>query len=269
MRKHDNRNDQFHQYGHAQYNMLPRILFALFVLLLFYTQHANAVTKSNLDKRIVTAGIATDELSGLGHKRQADMLQLIRGMRAFSSDDFSRAYRLLLPLAEQGIAEAQFYVGLMYDSGLGTDKNPATAFSWYEQAANKGHSSAQHNLAVAFANGEGTQRDPDKAIHWWKQAAQQGNTDAQYNLGIVYAVGKLGIKPNLKQAKDWWRKAAISGDAMAQYNLGILYANDNSGAVRSYCEAIRWWEESAKNGVQQASTALEILKHKKDYYTCW
>lgn len=265
MRKQVINNEQCKRSGNTQYQMLHRILFTLFVLLLFYTNQVNALSSSG---SIVTASIATDGLGELGHKEQDRMLQLVRGMQAFAKESYPLAHRLLLPLAKQGVADAQFYVGMMYDSGLGTEKDLTEAFGWYQFAAYKGHSSAQHNLAVAFANGEGTEVNPAKAIYWWKRAAQQGNADAQYNLGIVYAVGKLGVVPNLNQAKNWWRKAAIGGDAMAQYNLGILYANGGN-SVRSYCEATRWWEQSAKNGVQQASTALEILKHKKDYYTCW
>lgn len=258
-------SQEYRQGVHNGQQMVQRVLFALLILFLFYSHQANAL---NSGERIVTASIVSDGIDQIGHKGQARMLQLVRGLRAFGREDYHLARRNLLPLAKQGVVEAQFYVGMMYDSGLGVEKDLAEAFGWYQFAAYEGHSSAQHNLAVAYANGEGITPNSSKAIYWWKQAAQQGNADAQYNLGIVYAVGKLGIKPNINQAKNWWRKAAIGGDAMAQYNLGILYAN-GKGSVRSYCEATRWWEQSAKNGVQQANTALEILKHKKDYYTCW
>lgn len=266
MRKQVSQIEQFHQDESYKYQIVHRVLFALFVLVLFYSQQANAALGGS--KPIVTASISTSGLNQLGQKEQSRMLQLVKGMRAFAKGQYDTSFRLLYPLAKKGTLEAQFYVGLMFDSGLGVDQDVSEAFDWYQAAAERGHSSAQHNLAVAYANGEGVELNSREAIVWWKRAANQGNADAQYNLGIVYAIGKLGVKRDVNQAKAWWRKAAIGGDAMAQYNLGILYAN-SKGSVNSYCEAARWWEESAKNGVQKASTALEILKSKKDYYTCW
>ena len=55
---------------------------------------------------------------------------------------------------------------------------------------------------------------------------------------------------------------------MAQYNLGTIYVNGED-EVTSYCEAMRWWEKSAEKGVQQASWALEVIKSRRDYQSCW
>ena len=38
---------------------------------------------------------------------------------AFEREDYETAYKLILPLAEQGDAYAQFNLGLMYRNGLG------------------------------------------------------------------------------------------------------------------------------------------------------
>ncbi|MDH5407672.1 MAG: sel1 repeat family protein [Gammaproteobacteria bacterium] len=242
------------------------IVFALILVFIFFSHRVNALSGAVEQSR--HASINIDGANQLGYKGQERMMQLVHGLQAFANEDYALAHRILLPLAKTNVVEAQFYIGMMYDTGLGVERDLAAAFGWYQFAAYEGHSSAQHNLAVAYANGEGVDVDSNKAVYWWKQAANQGNADAQYNLGIVYAVGKLGIKPNLDKAKNWWRKAAMNGDGMAQYNLGILYASAKN-EVRSYCEAARWWEQSVNNGVQQAGVALEVLKNRKDYYTCW
>ena len=249
--------------SHTQHHVY-RILFAVVVVFLIYSQQTSAISPSVSTH----ASYSQDPLSQLGTQEQSDLRQLVNGLRAFSREDYPLASRLLSPLADKGLSEAQFYMGMMSDAGLGVEKSVEQAYLWYLAAARGGHPNAQHNLAVAYAQGEGVTTNPAKALYWWQRAANQGNADAQYNLGIVYAVGKLGVTKNLQTAKLWWRKAAINGDGMAQYNLGILYAN-SKGQERSYCEAARWWEKSVANGVSQAGVALEILKLKKDYTSCW
>ncbi len=240
------------------------VLFVSTIVFLIYSSQVVAMTPSTLNTH---ANYNQDHVSKLGTREDSELRQLVRGLKAFSREDYQHASRLLLPLADKGISEAQFYMGMMSDAGLGTTKDVEQAYLWYQAAARGGHPNAQHNLAVAYAQGEGVNSNPEKAVYWWQLAAKQGNADAQYNLGIVYAVGKLGVKQNLQTAKMWWRKAAVNGDGMAQYNLGILYAN-TKGSTESQCEAKRWWEKSVENGVSQASVALELLKLRKEYQSC-
>ena len=204
---------------------------------------------------------------GLSLNKELQDKQFYKAMAAYERGEYYLAKRSLLPLAQQQYTEAEFYMGMIYDMGLGVVKTPATAVDWYQRAALKGYHHAQHNLAVAYANGVGIKQDMEKAIRWWQRAARQGNTDSQYNLGIVYATGSEQVKRDVLEAEKWWRKAAISGDAMAQFNLGALYANGEK-KVTSYCEAIRWWQESARAGMVQAQEAIEILKQRDDYRPC-
>ena len=50
-------------------------------------------------------------------------LALASGISSFEAKEFTNAMRLLSPLAEQGIAEAQYRMGMMYQNGLGLVKN--------------------------------------------------------------------------------------------------------------------------------------------------
>ena len=188
-------------------------------------------------------------------------------MAAYERGEYHLARRMLLPLAKSNHTKAQFYMGMLYDMGLGVAANANIAVYWYKKAAEKGNQHAQHNLAVAYANGDGIAHNMHHALIWWKRAAKQGNTDSQYNLGIIYATGNKQVQQDLLKAEKWWRMAAISGDAMAQYNLGTLYANGEE-KVTSYCEAIRWWQQSAQGGMSQALVAIEVLKQRPDYRPC-
>lgn len=44
--------------------------------------------------------------------------------------DYAGAFQLLLPLAQQGAASAQYNLGVLYGKGQGTEKNMREAFKW-------------------------------------------------------------------------------------------------------------------------------------------
>ena len=76
--------------------------------------------------------------------------QILEGQRAALRGDGQTAYRLLRPLADQGEAEAQFALGLLYYRGLGVTRDPAAAVSWYRKAADQGYAKAQFRLGCGF-----------------------------------------------------------------------------------------------------------------------
>ena len=71
------------------------------------------------------------------------------GVHAVEKGDFKTAYKLWLPLAEQGEAAAQYNLGLILYYYIGDgEPNYKEAIKWYHFAAEQGHISAQHNLGV-------------------------------------------------------------------------------------------------------------------------
>ncbi len=92
--------------------------------------------------------------------------------------------------AEQGFADAQFNLGLMYANGEGVEKDMTQAVELFKKAAEQGHVDAQNNLGAMYFTGEGVERDEKKAIAWFEKAAAQGNVDAQANLDAIKAAGK-------------------------------------------------------------------------------
>lgn len=45
----------------------------------------------------------------------------------------------------------------MYSEGMGVQRDPAQAVTWYEKAAEQGNANAAFNLGVAYSNGAGVQ----------------------------------------------------------------------------------------------------------------
>ena len=68
------------------------------------------------------------------------------------------------PLADQGDADAQYNLGLMYDYGYGVAEDDAEAARWYRLAADQGHAIAQYNLGLMYASGRGVVEDDAEAV---------------------------------------------------------------------------------------------------------
>ena len=109
--------------------------------------------------------------------------------------------------AEQGDAEEQKNLGLMYDIGQGVPQDDAEAVRWCRLAADQGHNVAQFFLGSMYSNGDGVPEDYAEAMRWYRLAAEQGHADAQYNLGVSYATGE-GVPQDYVQAHMWFNLAA-------------------------------------------------------------
>jgi uncharacterized protein len=51
----------------------------------------------------------------------------------------------------------------------------AEAVKWYRLAAEQGNANAQYNLGVMYDNGDGVVQDYAEAVKWYRLAAEQGN----------------------------------------------------------------------------------------------
>jgi len=66
--------------------------------------------------------------------------------------------------AEQGDADAQLALGVLYVYGEGVPQDDAEAVKWYRLAAEQGNGPAQYNLGVMYYDGEGVPQDYAEAI---------------------------------------------------------------------------------------------------------
>jgi TPR repeat protein len=97
---------------------------------------------------------------------------------AYEKRDYATALRLMSPLAEQGIADAQNHLGVMYAKGQGVPQDYAAAMSWYCKAAEQGIADAQNHLGVMYEMGRGVRQDYATAVSWYRKAAEQGDANA-------------------------------------------------------------------------------------------
>jgi len=76
------------------------------------------------------------------------LLLTCMGARASGLDDADdRLFQVQQSLAKKGDARAQYYLGEMYEQGLGTTQNLDEAFKWYAKAADQGDFMAKRKMA--------------------------------------------------------------------------------------------------------------------------
>ncbi len=166
-------------------------------------------------------------------------------------DAFQRAVKLNpSQSATDGIAktmQAMFELGERYQQGTGIPKDSASAFGWYEKAANLGHLEAQKRLAQMYAHGDGVQLDQTQSTLWWHRAAEQNDPESQLELGQRYLSGN-GTDRDRDDASHWFQAAAVgfqrradAGDALAAETLGDMYYS-GEGVERSYPDARHYYE---------------------------
>ena len=107
------------------------------------------------------------------------------GINAIKRGDYKTAYKLLAPLAEQGVATAQNNLGKMYYYGLAAPRDYMEAFKWFRLSAEQGNAKAQYNLGLMYVNGQGASQDYVLAHMWWNIADSNGHKGAPKNRNIV------------------------------------------------------------------------------------
>ena len=124
-------------------------------------------------------------------------------------------------LAKSGSPEAQYHLGMFYNNGIGTQKDTAQAFKWFEKSAMAGDPLGSYKLGCYYAGQfQGVvASDKEKALEYKLVAAQQGYALAQYDVaGAYYGNGEI------EEAVKWLKKSADQGYSDALYQLFVLYS---------------------------------------------
>ena len=94
------------------------------------------------------------------------------GLHAYYRQNYATALQEWWPIAQQGAATAQVWVGIMYEKGEGVAQDNVEAVKWYRKAADQGHALAQYHLGLMYEWGKGVAKDLAEAQRWFAQAAE-------------------------------------------------------------------------------------------------
>lgn len=118
---------------------------------------------------------------------------------------------LLKSYAEQGNADAQTRLGLIYKNGdEGVQQDYSEAIKWLRLGADQGDVMAQSFLGMMYDEGQGVTQDFVEATKWFRLAAKQGEPGMQTILGYRYVIGK-GVEQNIVRAHMWFNVASTLG----------------------------------------------------------
>ena len=115
-----------------------------------YREGQDAGSYMRFPPRMALRGSALIFLILLGHGARADTIG--NGSIAFANGDYATAMKIWKPLAEGGNAEAQAFLGPMFEEGDGVPINLIEAVKWYRKAAQAGNVDAEVSLATMYAN---------------------------------------------------------------------------------------------------------------------
>ena len=173
-------------------------------------------------------------------------------LAAYQRGDFGLTLIKLIPLANQGDAEAQLQLGVMNEQGQGVPKNFSRAMARYRQAADQGNAEAQYRLGEKYDLGLGIAQDKKAAEAWYRKAAAQGNAQASAKLTGLTATTQQAVAAELA----YWEnvKAKQTAEAEAKADAEAQAAKRAIAAELAYWKKVNDAKQKADSGVSNVKT---------------
>jgi TPR repeat protein len=165
--------------------------------------------------------------------------------------------KLLLSEGQLGNAEAQYWLGGVYNDGRLVPRDTEKSASWFLKSAGQGYAPAERVVGLSFSKS-----DPVNCERWLLRAAEHGESEAQFWLGVAYEQNWFETT-DIQEAVKWYRKAAVQGHPDAQASLGQMY-KDGEGVKQNYVLAAEWYRKAAEHvpnfgGAGQGRNDLGLL----------
>ena len=154
-------------------------------------------------KRVLTALVFLVPLLVLpAHAQDVDA-----ALVAAELGDYQTALREWSLRAKKGDTEAQYYLGCMYDRGIGVAQSYVEAARWYRRAAERGDADAQNNLGALYINGHGVPIDYVRGHMWFSLAAARDNHSANENRDFIAGqMTSADLAKAERMALEWRKK---------------------------------------------------------------
>ncbi len=141
------------------------------------------------------------------------------GVKACGEGNYKGALELFERADLEGNFKAARHLGIMYEQGLGVEKDPARAAALYVRAAAAGDITASFLLGDLYRRGAGVRKDLVRARALYEASAQRGDiiyAPAMVALGMLYEQGS-GVRQDAAAAQVLYDKAKAAGhDVKAQ-----------------------------------------------------
>lgn len=179
------------------------------------------------------------------------------GIRYHDSRQFDKAYPILIKYAKKGDVEACFRIGQMAYFGQPTEHNPKLAFQMFQTAAFELHPDAMYWLGRLYEEGVGIPKDYAKAVEYYAAAGAKGQEDAIVRTAEIYNQGLLGERKR-STALELFVELAKKNHPYATYMIGMAYLNGD-GVQKSAEHAFSWLNKALANGSIDAMNRFRLL----------
>lgn len=173
--------------------------------------------------------------------------------------------------AEQGHADAHYFLGRFYGLGDGVSLDFHQAIDHYQQGIALGSHKCGYALGMLYYTGTGVEKDEDLANDYFKQnyrvllmEAESKDPVSIHILGTYYYYG-FSVQRYIFKAIEWFLKASELGYSDSQYMLGMIY--ETIGEDENQIEtAIKYYKLAAAQDHPYAQYALGIIALEKEDY---
>ncbi|APA83318.1 tetratricopeptide repeat protein [Francisella tularensis] len=193
-----------------------------------------ALTKKNIIKALVSVGVIGSCVFGinsyLSYRHQLFLESYNTALADIQNQNksgYKNAFVILKELVEddQATAKDYFYLGYIYQYGLGTEKNYYDAYKNYKKAANGNYPKAFYQIATLYRDGLGVNKSSEKAIEYFKKS---------YDLGYKDSVTALADLVNSNNHMISVVEPEILYDIYLGYKNGSIIATNNSLMANKY-----------------------------------
>lgn len=174
-------------------------------------------------------------------------------------------FKSMLEQAENGEKNSQYYLALMYFSGLkGVTKNLNIAKFWFKKAAKQLHPEALFRLGCYYDNKSNVSNDTTKSFAYFLIAAKLNSPYAQYKLAVLFKKG-IEVSKNLSLFKKLFKFAAENPEKI--YSIHYKYALSLKNGDFGYEDVFgykHWLNSAVRSGYEPAKNHLKEEKNKEN-----
>ena len=110
----------------------------------------------------------------------------VEAYRAILDNNWHGAFSIIHPLALNGNANAEHYMGWFYEQGIEVEQSYLKAFEWWQRSAAKNIAESQCALAQLYENGYGVNQSDTEAFIWYSRAIMNNDEEAELLITPLY-----------------------------------------------------------------------------------
>ena len=185
---------------------------------------------------------------------------LKKGIEAEEKADYTEALKCYRKAANQGLAEAQYHLGLCYENGNGIRKNKTTAKTWYQKAADQGFKEAKTKLKEIEGASKNTQNNIDNLWAWHGPRLEDKGNYIEA-MRMYYRVAEKGNEKARIQLEELKKKQpSVASQFEKELADDFFKKGTDAEQEKNFTEALNWYQKAADNGLEKAKTKLNKLK---------